>query len=64
MIASFGMLLMAMKSLPLGTAWTIWTAVGDIGAVGILVLGEGASPMRILTAILIVCGLVLTKLSS
>jgi quaternary ammonium compound-resistance protein SugE len=64
MIASFGMLLMAMKSLPLGTAWSIWTAVGDIGAVGILVLGEGASPMRILTAILIVCGLVLMKLSS
>lgn len=63
------MLLMAMKSLPLGTAWTIWTAVGDIGAVGafavgILVLGEGASPMRILAAGLIVGGLVLMKLSS
>ena len=66
MIASFGLLSVAMKSLPLGTAYTIWTGIGAVGAfaVGILVLGEAASPMRILAAALIVGGLVLMKLSS
>ncbi|AZV93155.1 QacE family quaternary ammonium compound efflux SMR transporter [Bordetella sp. J329] len=66
MIASFGLLAVAMKSLPLGTAYTIWTGIGAIGAfvVGILMLGEVASPMRILAAGLIVGGLVLMKLSS
>jgi len=66
MIASFGLLSVAMKSLPLGTAYTIWTGIGAVGAfaVGILVLGEAASPMRILAAVLIVGGLVLMKLSS
>lgn len=66
MIASFGLLSLAMRSLPLGTAYTIWTGIGAVGAfvVGILVLGEVASPMRILAAILIVGGLVLMKLSS
>lgn len=66
MIASFGLLSVAMKSLPLGTAYTIWTGIGAVGAfvVGIVVLGEVASPMRILAAIMIVGGLVLMKLSS
>lgn len=66
MIASFGLLSISMKSLPLGTAYTIWTGIGAVGAfiVGILVLGEAASPMRILAAALIVGGLVLMKLSS
>ncbi|MBN8726092.1 MAG: QacE family quaternary ammonium compound efflux SMR transporter [Xanthomonadales bacterium] len=66
LIASFGLLSRAMKSLPLGTAYTIWTGIGAMGAfvVGILVLGEAASPMRMLAATLIVGGLVLMKLSS
>ncbi|VUZ27670.1 Quaternary ammonium compound-resistance protein SugE [uncultured Comamonas sp.] len=66
MAASFGLLSVAMKSLPLGTAYTIWTGIGAVGAfvVGILVLGEAASPLRILAALLIVGGLVLMKLSS
>lgn len=66
MIASFGLLAVAMKSLPLGTAYTIWTGIGAVGAfvVGILMLGEVASPMRILAAGLIVGGLMLMKLSS
>ncbi|WP_296655238.1 multidrug efflux SMR transporter [Paraburkholderia sp.] len=66
MIASFALLSVAMKSLPLGTAYTIWTGIGTVGAfvVGILVLGEVASPMRILAAVLIVGGLGLMKLSS
>ncbi len=66
MIASFALLSLSMKSLPLGTAYTIWTGIGAVGAflVGIWVLGEAASAMRIAAALLIVAGLVLMKLSS
>ena len=66
MIASFWLLAVAMRSLPLGTAYTIWTGIGAVGAfvVGIVFLGEQVSPMRIGAAVLIVSGLVLMKLSS
>jgi quaternary ammonium compound-resistance protein SugE len=66
MIASFGLLSLAMRTLPLGSAYTIWTGIGAVGAfvVGIMVLGESSSPMRIGAAVLIVSGLVLMKLSS
>ncbi len=66
MILSFGLLAYAMKTLPLGTAYTIWTGIGAIGSflVGIFILGEPASAMRMLAAVLIISGLVLMKLSS
>jgi quaternary ammonium compound-resistance protein SugE len=66
MIGSFGLLSISMRTLPLGTAYTIWTGIGAIGAflVGIAVLGEIVSPMRIIAAVLIVSGLVLMKLST
>jgi quaternary ammonium compound-resistance protein SugE len=66
MIASFALLSISMKTLPLGTAYTIWTGIGAVGAflVGVLVLGEQASFMRILAAALIVSGLVMMKLAS
>ena len=66
MTASFGLLAWAMRSLPLGTAYTIWTGIGAVGAfiVGVTVLGEALTPMRILAAVLIVSGLVLMKLST
>jgi quaternary ammonium compound-resistance protein SugE len=66
MIASFGLLAVAMKSLPLGTAYTIWTGIGAVGAfiVGITVLGEPVNTWRILAAVLIVSGLVMMKVSS
>ncbi|WP_122902338.1 SMR family transporter [Acinetobacter sp. B51(2017)] len=66
MLLSFGLLAYAMRTLPLGTAYSIWTGIGAIGAflVGIFILGEAASPMRILAALLIISGLVLMKLSS
>lgn len=66
MIASFGLLSVAMKTLPLGTAYTIWTGIGAVGAfaVGVMVLGEAMTPMRVLAAVLIVTGLVMMKLSS
>lgn len=66
MLVSFGLLSWSMRSLPLGTAYTVWTGIGALGAfaVGVLVLGEAASPLRLLAAFLIVSGLVLMKLAS
>ena len=66
MAASFGLLSFAMRSIPLGTAYTIWTGIGAVGAfvVGITVLGEQVNATRILAAVLIVCGLVLMKMSA
>ena len=66
MAGSFGLLALAMRTLPLGTAYTIWTGIGAVGAflVGITVLGEQASAARLAAAGLIVSGLVLMKLSS
>ncbi|WP_139851002.1 quaternary ammonium compound efflux SMR transporter SugE [Acinetobacter pullicarnis] len=66
MILSFALLAYAMKTLPLGTAYTIWTGIGAVGSflVGIFILGEPASAMRMLAAVLIISGLVLMKVSS
>jgi quaternary ammonium compound-resistance protein SugE len=65
MLASVALLSVAMKTLPLSTSYTIWTGIGAVGAflVGILILGEQASLMRIAAAVLIVSGLVMMKLS-
>ncbi|WP_017525586.1 quaternary ammonium compound efflux SMR transporter SugE [Pusillimonas noertemannii] len=66
MIASFALLSFSMRSLPLGTAYTIWTGIGAVGAflVGLFILGEPANGLRILAACLIVSGLVLMKMAS
>lgn len=66
MIGSFGLLALAMRTLPLGTAYTIWTGIGAIGAfsVGILFLGEQINLIRLVAALLIIAGLILMKLSS
>ena len=66
MILSFALLAYAMRTLPLGTAYTIWTGIGAVGSflVGIFILGEPASAMRMLAAVLIVSGLLLMKISS
>jgi len=66
MIASFGLLSVAMRTLPLGTAYTVWTGIGAVGAflVGVAALGESASPTRLLAAALILAGIVLMKASS
>jgi len=66
MIISFALLSWSMRTLPLGTAYTVWTGIGAVGAfvVGIAILGEAANPMRVAAAGLIVGGLVLMKLSS
>jgi quaternary ammonium compound-resistance protein SugE len=66
MAASFWLLSISMKTLPLGTAYAVWTGIGAAGAflVGIVVLGESVSPLRVLAAVLIVSGLVLMKVSN
>lgn len=65
-LASFWLLSLAMKSLPLGTAYAIWTGIGAAGAfaVGIAFLGEPASLVRIVAAILIIAGLALMKIGT
>ena len=66
MIASFGLLSLAMRTLPLGTAYVVWTGIGAVGAflVGMIVLHEPVSLLRIVAAGLIVTGLVLMKMTS
>jgi len=66
MIASFGLLSMSMKSLPLGTAYMVWTGIGAIGAfaVGVAGLGEPLTMIRVGAAVLIVSGLILMKVAS
>ena len=66
MVASFALLAIAMRSLPLGTAYVVWTGIGAIGAflVGIAVLGEAVTPLRLAAAGLVLAGIVLMKLSA
>jgi quaternary ammonium compound-resistance protein SugE len=66
MLASVALLSVSMKTLPLGTAYTVWTGIGAVGAflAGVAFLGEAATPPRILAAALIVAGIVMMKLSS
>ena len=63
MIASVVLLSMSMKSIPLGTAYTVWTGIGAVGAfiAGLLFLGEPAHALRIIAAGLIVIGLLMMK---
>jgi len=63
MLASVGLLAISMRSLPLGSAYAVWTGIGALGAfvVGVIVLGEPATAARVLAAILILSGLALIK---
>ena len=65
MVVSIGLLGVAMKELPLGTAYAIWTGVGAVGTViaGILLFGEAMTLVRLASVCLIVAGLVGLKLS-
>lgn len=65
MLGSVALLALSMRSLPLGTAYTVWTGIGAVGAflAGIALFGEAASPGRILAVLLIVAGLFLLKAS-
>lgn len=66
MLGSFCLLAAAMRTIPLGTAYIIWTGIGAIGAflAGIILMAEPISAMRIAAAFFIVLGLVLMKVAS
>jgi quaternary ammonium compound-resistance protein SugE len=63
---SFGMMAVALKSLPFGTAYAVWTGIGAAGSilVGIWIYSEPADPVRLFCLTLIVAGLVGLKLNS
>jgi quaternary ammonium compound-resistance protein SugE len=66
MIVSLGLLGLALKTLPLGTAYAIWTGIGTVGTVivGIIIYGEPADALRLGCVALIVAGVVGLKLVS
>jgi len=66
MIISLGLLGIAMKGLPVGTAYSIWVGVGAVGTVilGILLLGESASVSRMISVVLIIAGIIGLKIST
>jgi quaternary ammonium compound-resistance protein SugE len=65
MAASLGLLGIALRSLPVGTAYAVWTGIGAVGtaAFGMLVLGEPATAMRIGGVVLIAAGIAALKLA-
>jgi len=66
MVISMALLSWAMKTLPVGTAYAVWTGIGAVGAAvtGIILLGESASPMRIVSLACIVIGIIGLKMSA
>ena len=66
MAVSLGLLGLAMKELPLGTAYAIWTGVGAVGTViaGIVLFGESMALFRLASVALIICGLIGLKISA
>ncbi|AOM41286.1 quaternary ammonium compound efflux SMR transporter SugE [Xenorhabdus hominickii] len=66
MIVSVGLLAYAMKNLPTGTAYAVWTGIGAVGTAifGIVVLGESANLARVISLGLIIAGIIGLKLAS
>jgi quaternary ammonium compound-resistance protein SugE len=66
MLVSIVLLGFAMKSLPVGTSYAVWVGVGAVGTaiLGIVLLGESASPGRLASLALIVAGIVGLKLAT
>jgi quaternary ammonium compound-resistance protein SugE len=66
MLVSLALLSIAMKSLPVGTAYAVWVGVGAVGTVilGIVLFGEPANPARLISVGLIIAGIIGLKLAS
>ena len=66
MVLSMALLSWAMKTLPVGTAYAVWTGIGAVGAAlaGIVLLGESTSAMRIASLACIVVGIIGLKISA
>lgn len=65
MLVSLGMLGLALRTLPLGTAYAVWTGVGTVGTalLGMVLLGESSDPLRLGCIGLILAGIVGLKLA-
>lgn len=66
LIASLLLLARAVQVLPIGTAYAVWVGIGAVGTVvlGIVLYGEGASPLKIISVVAVLAGIVGLKLSS
>ncbi|NMM28118.1 MAG: quaternary ammonium compound efflux SMR transporter SugE [Glaciimonas sp.] len=66
MLISFGLLGIALKSLPVGTAYAVWVGVGAVGTVilGIVLLDEPANPAKLISVALIIIGIIGLKLAT
>ena len=66
MVVSFAFLSLALKTLPVGTAYAVWTGIGAVGTavLGMVLLGESREAARIVCLVLIVAGIVGLKLVS
>ncbi len=66
MLVSIVLLAVAMKTLPVGPAYAVWTGIGVVGAfaAGVFMLGEAATPMRLIAVSLIVGGIALMKFTA
>jgi quaternary ammonium compound-resistance protein SugE len=65
-VLSFTLMALALRSLPFGTAYAVWTGIGAVGSiiVGMLLYSEPTDPVRIICLALIVAGMVGLKLNS
>jgi quaternary ammonium compound-resistance protein SugE len=66
MVVSLWLLGIAMKSLPVGTAYSVWVGVGAVGTVilGIVLFGEPSNPARLISVALIIAGIIGLKLAT
>ena len=66
MLMSFALVSQSMQSLPLGTAYAVWTGIGAVGSaiVGVFFFGEARDPFRLICIMLILLGIVGLKLTS
>lgn len=66
MVVSLALLGLAMRTLPVGTAYAVWVGIGAVGtaALGMILMGEPANPMRIASLLLIVIGIIGLKLAT
>ncbi|MDG6094672.1 multidrug efflux SMR transporter [Acetobacter sp. AN02] len=66
MILSFVLLAWVVRVLPLSLTYAVWTGIGVVGtaAVGVLILGEALTPVRLLALCMIIGGIILMKISS
>ncbi|SDK42466.1 quaternary ammonium compound-resistance protein SugE [Methylophilus rhizosphaerae] len=66
MVISVWLLGLCMKALPVGTAYAVWVGIGAVGTVilGILLFNEPVSPLRIISLLLIIAGIIGLKLAS